>query len=64
MFFAITEKSLLTELVQTHKDLQKINKLQNLTAENKTWKPLSEQFNSQSNVTKSDAKQLKNVGKM
>jgi hypothetical protein len=55
------EKSLLTELVRKHKDLleNKKNDYKTIQQKNNTWEALSEQFNSQSGVTKRDSKQLK-----
>ena len=60
-YFSQLEKSLLTELVRKHKDLleNKKNDYKTIQQKNKTWEALSEQFNSQSGVTKRDSKQLK-----
>ena len=60
-YFSQLEKSLLTELVRKHKDLleDKKNDYKTIQQKNKTWEALSEQFNSQSGVTKRDSRQLK-----
>ena len=60
-YFSQLEKSLLTELVRKHKDLleNKKNDYKTIQQKNNTWEALSEQFNSQSGVTKRDSKQLK-----
>ena len=57
-YFSQLEKSL-TELVRKHKDLleNKKNDYKTIQQKNKTWEALSEQFNSQSGVTKRDSKQ-------
>jgi hypothetical protein len=60
-YFSQLEKSLLTELVRKHKDLleNKKNDYKTIQQKNSTLEALSEQFNSQSGVTKRDSKQLK-----
>ena len=57
------EKSLLTKLVRKHKDLVENKKNDYKTIQQKinTWEALSEQFISQSGVTKRDSKLFKNL---
>lgn len=60
-YFSQLEKSLLTELVAKHKDVleSKRNDFRTISQKNSLWETLSQEFNSQSGVTKRDAKQLK-----
>jgi hypothetical protein len=62
-YFSQLEKSLLSILVRKHKDLVENKKNDYKTIQQKinTWEALSEQFNSQSGVTKRDSKQFKNL---
>ena len=60
-YFSQLEKSLLTELVGRHKEVleNKTNDFRTIHQKNTVWETLSEEFNSQSGVTKRDTKQLK-----
>ena len=60
-YFSQLEKSLVTELVRKHKDFieNKKNDYRTIKQKNSSWEALSEEFNSQSGVTKRDSKQLK-----
>ena len=60
-YFSQLEKSLVTELVRKHKDFieNKKNDYRTMKQKNSAWEALSEEFNSQSGVTKRDSKQLK-----
>ena len=60
-YFSQLEKSLLTELVGRHKEVleNKKNDFRMIHQKNTAWETLSEEFISQSGVTKRDAKQLK-----
>jgi hypothetical protein len=62
-YFSKLEKSLLTKLVRKQKDLveNKKNDYNTIQQKIKAWEALSEQFNSQSGVTKRDSKQFKNL---
>ena len=60
-YFSQLEKSLVTELVRKHKDFieNKKTDYRTIKQKNSAWEALSEEFNSQSDVTKRDSKQLK-----
>ena len=61
LYYSELEKSLLTELVGKHKDVieNKKNDYRTFNQKHKAWGALSEEFNSQSAVTKRDAQLLK-----
>jgi hypothetical protein len=60
-YFSQLKKSLLTKLVRKHKDLveNEKNDYKTIQQKNNTWEALSEQFNSQSGVTKRDSRREK-----
>ena len=60
-YFSQLEKSLVTELVRKHKDFieNKKTDYRTIKQKNSAWEALSKEFNSKSDVTKRDSKQLK-----
>lgn len=60
-YFSELDKSVLTELVNQHKDIleSKKNDFRCIKKKNDMWKVLTEEFNSQNGVSKRDQKQLK-----
>ena len=60
-YFSPLEKSIITELVRKHKDIleNKRNDYKTIQQKNRVWEALSEEFNSQSGVSKRDSRQLK-----
>ena len=60
-YFSPLEKSVITELVPKHKDIleNKRNDYRTIQQKNRVWEDLSEEFNSQSGVSKRDSRKLK-----
>ena len=60
-YFSPLEKSIITELVQKIKDIlkNKRNDYRTIQQKNRVWEDLSEEFNSQSGVSKRDSQRLK-----
>ena len=64
-YFSPLEKSIITELVRKHKDIleNKRNDYRTIQQKINVWEALSEEFNSQSGVTKRISQQLKKCWK-
>ena len=62
-FYSELEKSLLVELAGKHKDVleSKKNDYKSIRQNKIAWEALSDEFNSQSGVTKRDSKQFKEM---